>query len=109
MSNQEYLKLKKKFGIIKSNNLLNSLTKKPELDGNLNTPTIDVPTIGTVQIDSVYMPIDDGYERIITCVDLHSRHVGAVAVKSGSAIDACDALVKLLKSKYFKNDSKINF
>ena len=107
MSDQEYLKLKKKFGIIKSNNILKSLTKKPELDGNLNTPKIDVPTIGTVQIDSVHMPIDDGYERIITCVDLHSRHVGAIAVKSGSAKDACDALETLLKSKYFKDTVRI--
>jgi hypothetical protein len=107
MSNAEYVRLKKKFGIIKSNHLLNSLTKTPIKDGNLNTPTIDVPTIGTVQIDSVYMPVDNGFERMITCVDLHSRHVGAVAVKSGTAKDAAAALEKLLSTKYFKDTVRI--
>jgi hypothetical protein len=107
MSISEYAKLKRKFGVVKSNHLLNALTKTPLVDVSLNTPTIDVPTDGTVQIDSVYMPIDDGYEKIITCVDLHSRHVGAVAVKSGTAKDACDALKILLKSEYFKDTVRI--
>ena len=107
MSISEYAKLKRKFGVVKSNHLLNALTKTPLVDVSLNTPTIDVPTDGTVQIDSVYMPIDNGYEKIITCVDLHSRHVGAVAVKTGTAKDACDALKILLTSEYFKDTVRI--
>lgn len=107
MTNAEYLQLKKKFGIVKSNHLLNSLTKTPNLDVSLNTPKIDVPTDGTLQIDSVYMPNDGGYKRMITCVDLHSRNVGAVAVKSGTAQDAAAALEELLKNNYFKNTVRI--
>jgi len=100
-------KLREKFGFKvkdKPNNIVNNVVRVPIKDHGVNIPMTNVfKKNNTHQIDLLYMPHDRGYKYIVVIVDLATRLVGAMAVKSKTSKAVLEAVKSIYsKSKYLE-------
>ena len=82
------------------NSILKNLTRKPRKEPKKVMPHTTASKIySTEQIDSLYMPNDNGYKYILVVVDIATRLMDAEPMKDREAKTTVKALEKIYKRK----------
>ena len=88
--------------------LLYQLYKKPVKDSKASAPKIpnDIPPDMITQIDTLYLPDDDGYKYALVAVDVGSRKTDAEPMKKLDNNTVLKALLNIYKRGIVKNPSQ---
>ncbi len=90
------------------NNILNNLTKAPPKEKKDVMPhTTSSKIYATEQIDTLYMPTDDGYKYILVIVDIATRLFDAEPMKTRDAKTTIKSLDKIFKRGIIKKPSRL--
>ena len=104
-------KIYEKLGILSNKNedsLLKNLTKKPKKEPrNMMPHTMASKMYSTEQIDTLYLPNDNGYKYLLVIVDIASRKCDCEPMKTRDAKTAKISLEKIFKRGILKRPKRL--
>jgi hypothetical protein len=93
---------------VNENSILTNLTKNPKKEPKKITPhTTASVAFATEQVDTLYLPEDDGYKYLLVVVDVATRMCDAEPMKTRDAKTTKNTLTKIYKRGIVKKPMRI--